>query len=81
VRQPLIGPLLSATGVTFDYFDVNGVVTADRLQVAQIRVTLRAQTAAPIRTADGPQRYVTDSVVTRVSLRNNRRWNTIAPGS
>ena len=81
VRQPLIGPLLNATGVTFDYFDVNGVVTADRLQVAQIRVTLRAQTAAPIRTADGPQRYVTDSVVTRVSLRNNRRWNTIAPGS
>lgn len=81
VRQPLIGPLLDATGVTFEYFDVNGVVTAVPTQVAQIRVTLRAQTAAPIRTADGPQRYVTDSIVTRVSLRNNRRWNGVAPGS
>jgi hypothetical protein len=49
--------------------------------VAQIRITLRAQTAAPIRTADGPQRYVTDSIVTTVSLRNNRRWNGVAPGS
>jgi prepilin-type N-terminal cleavage/methylation domain-containing protein len=81
VRQPLIGPLLDANGVTFDYFDVNGAVTANPLQVAQIRVTVRAQTAAPIRTAGGPQRFVTDSVVTRVSLRNNRRWNGVAPGS
>lgn len=80
-RQPLIGPLLDANGVTFDYFDVNGAVTAVPAQVSQIRVTLRAQTAAPIRTANGPQRFVTDSVVTRVSLRNNRRWNGVAPGS
>jgi hypothetical protein len=77
----LIGPLLNANGVSFDYFDVNGAVTAVPAQVAQIRITLRAQTAQPIRTADGPQGFVTDSVVTRVSLRNNRRWNGIAPGS
>ncbi len=81
VRQPLIGPLLDANGVTFDYFGVDGAVTAVPAQVAQIRITLRAQTAAPIRTADGPQRYVTDSIVTTVSLRNNRRWNGVAPGS
>lgn len=80
-RQPLIGPLLGANGVTFDYFDVNGNVTAVLTQVAQIRITLRAQTAAPVRSGDGPQRFVSDSIVTRVSLRNNRRWNTIAPGS
>jgi len=81
VRQPLIGPLLNANGVSFDYFNVNGAVTAVPAEVAQIRITLRAQTAQPVRTADGPQRFVTDSVVTRVSLRNNRRWNGIAPGS
>jgi prepilin-type N-terminal cleavage/methylation domain-containing protein len=81
VRQPLIGPLLGANGVAFDYLDVNSAVTAVPAQVAQIRITLRAQTAAPIRTADGPQRYVTDSIVTTVSLRNNRRWNGVAPGS
>ncbi|MDP3911518.1 MAG: hypothetical protein Q8Q14_14120, partial [Gemmatimonadales bacterium] len=80
-RQPLIGPLLDANGVTFDYFDVNGAVTAVPAEVAQIRITLRAQTAAPVRSGDGPQQFVTDSIVTRVALRNNRRWNTIAPGS
>ncbi len=81
VRQPLIGPLLDANGVTFDYFNVNGAVTAVPAQVAQIQITLRAQTAQPVRTGAGPQRFVTDSVVTRVSLRNNRRWISLAPGS
>jgi prepilin-type N-terminal cleavage/methylation domain-containing protein len=81
VRQPLIGPLLDANGVTFDYFGVDGAVAAVPAQVAQIRITLRAQTAQSIRTAGGPQRYVTDSIVTTVSLRNNRRWNGVAPGS
>ncbi len=81
VRQPLIGPLLGANGVSFDYFDVNGAATAVPAEVAQIRITLRAQTAQPVRTGAGPLSYVTDSVVTRVSLRNNRRWATTAPGS
>ncbi|MGH7529588.1 MAG: hypothetical protein ACREMN_04335, partial [Gemmatimonadales bacterium] len=83
VRQPLIGPVLDANGVTFAYYDVTGAITADPRRVAQIGITLRAQTAAPVRTAGGggPLRYVTDSIVTRVALRNNRRWNTIAPGS
>ena len=82
VRQPLIGPVLDANGVTFEYFDVAGALTADPRQVAQIRITLRAQTQAPVRAAgSAPQQYVTDSIVTRVALRNNRRWNGIAPGS
>lgn len=80
-RQPLIGPVLDANGVTFDYFDVNGNATALPAQVAQIRIILRAQTATPVRTGEGPLRFVTDSIVTRVALRNNRRWNGIAPGS
>lgn len=81
VRQPVIGPVLDANGVTFEYFAADGAVTAVPTQVAQVRVTLRAQTAIPVRTGDGPLRYVTDSIVTRVALRNNRRWITIAPGS
>ncbi|MGH7607772.1 MAG: prepilin-type N-terminal cleavage/methylation domain-containing protein [Gemmatimonadales bacterium] len=80
-RQPLIGPLIDANGVTFQYFTAAGVVTTVPAQVAQIRITLRAQTAVPIRTGSGSQRYAKDSIVTTVSLRNNRRWTTTAPGS
>ena len=82
-RQPLIGPLRDANGVRFEYFTTTGAVAAAPNQVAQVRITLWAQTAQTVQQQSGPRAYVTDSIVTTVSLRNNRRpnWVTIAPGS
>lgn len=71
--QPLIGPLIGATGVTFSYYDSAGAVTAVPTQVAQIGIVLRARTASPIRDAGGVQAFKVDSVLTRVALRNNPR--------
>ena len=72
-NQPVIGPLIGATGVTFSYYDSAGVVTAVPTQVAQIGIVLRARTASPIRDASGVQAFKVDSIVTRVALRNNPR--------
>ena len=72
--QPLIGPVLT-NGLTFQYYDANGNVTAVRSQVARIDITVRARTAAAVR-AGGQAAAATmvDSVVTSVALRNNRRF-------
>ena len=72
--QPLIGPVLT-NGLTFQYYDANGNVTAVRTQVARIDITVRARTAAAVR-AGGQAAAATmvDSVVTSVALRNNRRF-------
>jgi len=72
--QPLIGPVLT-NGLTFQYYDANGAVTAVRTQVARIDITVRARTAAAVR-AGGQAAAATmvDSVVTSVALRNNRRF-------
>ena len=72
--QPLIGPVLT-NGLTFQYYDVNGNVTAVRNQVARIDITVRARTAAAVRAGGQADRAtVVDSVVTSVALRNNRRF-------
>ena len=72
--QPLIGPVL-ANGLTFQYFNAAGAVTAIRTQVARIDITVRARTAAPVRAGgQAPLRPIVDSVVTSVALRNNRRF-------
>jgi len=72
--QPLVGPLIGANGMTLSYFDAAGAVTAVPANVAQIEIRVRGQTAQPIRLADGRQMNQVDSIVTRVALRNNRRW-------
>ena len=72
--QPLVGPLIGANGMTLSYYDAAGVVTAVPASVAQIEVTVRGLTAQPVRGADGIQARQVDSVITRVSLRNNKRW-------
>lgn len=72
--QPLIGPVLT-NGLTFQYYDANGNVTAVRAQVARIDITVRARTAAAVRAGgQAAQATVVDSVVTSVALRNNRRF-------
>ena len=72
--QPLIGPVLS-NGLTFQYFDANGNVTAVRTQVARIDITVRARTTSVVRAGgQAAAATVVDSVVTSVALRNNRRF-------
>jgi prepilin-type N-terminal cleavage/methylation domain-containing protein len=72
--QPLIGPVL-ANGLSFQYFNAAGAVTAVRTQVARIDITVRARTAAPVRSGgQAPLRAMVDSIVTSVALRNNRRF-------
>jgi prepilin-type N-terminal cleavage/methylation domain-containing protein len=72
--QPMVGPLMGANGLTLSYYDAAGVVTAVPANVAQIEIRVRGQTAQPIRLADGTQTNQVDSIVTRVTLRNNKRW-------
>jgi prepilin-type N-terminal cleavage/methylation domain-containing protein len=71
--QPVIGPLIGANGVTFNYYDSVGVATAVPTNVAMIDIILRARTAVPVRDASGVQAYKVDSITTRVALRNNPR--------
>jgi prepilin-type N-terminal cleavage/methylation domain-containing protein len=72
--QPLVGPLIGANGLTLSYYDAAGAVTAVPANVAQIEIRVRGQTAQPVRLADGTQTNAVDSIVTRVALRNNKRW-------
>jgi prepilin-type N-terminal cleavage/methylation domain-containing protein len=72
--QPLVGPLL-ANGLTFQYFNAAGAVTAIRQQVARIDVTVRARTEQAVRSGgQAPRRAIVDSITTSVALRNNRRF-------
>lgn len=70
--QPLIGPVL-ANGLSLEYYDSTGAVTAVPARVAMIDVTVRAQTAQPVRQGSTLVQPV-DSITIRVSLRNNRRF-------
>jgi prepilin-type N-terminal cleavage/methylation domain-containing protein len=74
VTQPLIGPLTGAGGLTFTYWDANGVATATRTSVAQIRIVVRAQTAKPIYRTSGGLGTAVDSVSLVATLRNNPRF-------
>src|SRR5712691_3931233 len=72
--QPLIGPVLT-NGLTFQYFDANGNVTAVRNQVARIDITVRARTTGAVRAGgQAAAATIVDSIVTSVALRNNRRF-------
>ena len=72
--QPLVGPVL-ANGLTFQYFNAAGAVTAVRTQVARIDVTVRARTQQQVRTGgQAPRQAIVDSITFSVALRNNRRF-------
>jgi prepilin-type N-terminal cleavage/methylation domain-containing protein len=72
--QPVIGPVAGAGGLTFTYYDAADVVTAVPANVAEIEIRLRERTAQPIQLPEGGQVTPVDSIVTRVALRNNRRF-------
>jgi len=71
--QPLVGPLTGGAGLTFKYYDTTGAVTAVPANVAEIEIAIRGMTAEPIH-HDGALGTTGDSLVTRVALRNNRRF-------
>ncbi len=72
--QPLLGPLIGATGMTLSYYDSAGTATAIATNVAQIEIKMRGRTAEPIRLANGRDSVAVDSILTRVALRNNKRF-------
>jgi prepilin-type N-terminal cleavage/methylation domain-containing protein len=67
--RPLVGPL-TANGLAFSYFDVNGGLPALTTQIASIGVTIRGRSVGQV-SGTG---YLRDSVITRVTLRNNARF-------
>jgi len=72
--QPLIGPVLT-NGLTFQYFNANGAVTAVASQVARVDITVRARTVSAVRRGGlAPAATMVDSITTSVALRNNRRF-------
>jgi prepilin-type N-terminal cleavage/methylation domain-containing protein len=72
--QPLVGPLAGNTGLRFNYFNGAGAVAAVPTSVAQIEIIVRGRTAQAIQLPSGGRVTPVDSVVTRVALRNNRRF-------
>jgi prepilin-type N-terminal cleavage/methylation domain-containing protein len=73
--QPLFGPVLAGNGLTFQYFDVNGNVTAVRTAVARVDITVRARTVGQVRKGgQAAAATIIDSLSTSVALRNNRRF-------
>jgi hypothetical protein len=72
--QPLLGPLAGANGLTLSYYDSIGTPVATAVDVAQIEITVRGRTVEPVPLTDGTQDHAVDSLVTRVALRNNRRF-------
>jgi hypothetical protein len=74
--QPIIGPIVGSTGLSFSYFDAAGAVTAVPANVASILVTLRAEMAEKVASGGSAGLLVAkvDSIGTRVALRNNPRF-------
>ncbi|HEU5170193.1 MAG TPA: prepilin-type N-terminal cleavage/methylation domain-containing protein [Gemmatimonadales bacterium] len=71
--QPMLGPLAS-NGFRLEYRDANGALTAVPAQVRTVEVTLLAESDSRVTgTGYGSQNIITDSVVTRVALRNSMR--------
>jgi prepilin-type N-terminal cleavage/methylation domain-containing protein len=70
---PVLGPLPDANGVAFTYHDANGAVTANPLLVRQIGLSVREQSVNRIRKGTTTA-YAVDSLITRITLRNNPRF-------
>ncbi len=67
--RPLVGPL-TANGLAFSYFDINGAPPALTTDIASVGVTVRGRSANPV----SGRGFLQDSIVTRVTLRNNARF-------
>ena len=70
---PVIGPLPDVNGVSFTYYDSTGAVTAVTARVRQIGLAVREQSGNRIRKGTSSA-YAVDSLLTRITLRNNPRF-------
>jgi len=71
---PLVGPLVGGNGLTFTYYDGNGLVTTDSSKVARIGIAILGQAATLVRQANTTPAYMVDSLSIHTTLRNNPRW-------
>jgi prepilin-type N-terminal cleavage/methylation domain-containing protein len=69
VVRPLVGPLMD-NGLAFSYFDINGAPPALTTQIASVGLTVRGRSARRV----AWRGFLQDSIVTRVTLRNNARF-------
>ncbi len=67
--RPLVGPL-TANGLAFSYFDAAGAPPALTTDIASIGLTVRGRSMKQV-SGSG---YLQDSIITRVTLRNNARF-------
>ena len=67
--RPLVGPL-TADGLSFSYFDAAGAPPALTTDIASIALTVRGRSMKQVSGIGDLQ----DSIVTRVTLRNNARF-------
>jgi len=71
--EALVGPV-QAQGLGFTYFDNTGAVTAALTNIAAVGLTVRGRSMGRARISGGNVDFVRDSIITRVALRNNRRF-------
>jgi len=75
--QPIAGPFQpyannGTSGVQFAYYDVNGAVTANPLQVARISLVVRGQSTGLVNLSGGGGTVFHDSLRIEVGLRNRQ---------
>jgi prepilin-type N-terminal cleavage/methylation domain-containing protein len=71
-RQPVLGPY-QTSGISLTFYDINEVTTATVTDVASVELIVRGESRLRARGRNGVE-YMRDSLITRVALRNNRRF-------
>ena len=69
--EKLVGPL-TVNGLQFAYFDSTGAAATSVTEVASVGLVVRGRSPKPAHLSSGGIGYVHDSVITRVTLRNNQ---------
>jgi hypothetical protein len=68
--QPVVGPLVDGDGFRLKYLDRRGAPTADVSDIKNIRFTVQAVSAEPVRSGSGEAVRPEDGLTTQVALRN-----------
>jgi len=68
----VLGPY-QTSGINLTFYDINEVTTATVTDVASVELIVRGESRMRARGRNGVE-YMRDSLITRVALRNNRRF-------
>jgi prepilin-type N-terminal cleavage/methylation domain-containing protein len=71
--EALVGPLMTG-GLSFAYYDTLSAVTATLTNIASVGVTVRSVSTEAGLTSAGVVSTLSDSLISRIALRNNRRF-------